>query len=198
MRTVTRPASRRLSGVLRLVALILPLALDTFAVSAAIGVAGVDKRQRLRLSLVFAAFEGLMPLVGFLIGARLGNAIGSAADYIAGALLILLGAYMLVKQDEDEELEAVSQMARMHGLALIGLGVSVSLDELAIGFSIGLLGISIGVAVVVIALQAFIVTQLGVGLGARVGEKIREGAERLAGLALLVLGAFILGARLIG
>jgi putative Mn2+ efflux pump MntP len=50
--------------VLRLAALILPLALDTFAVSAAIGVAGIDKRQRLRLSLVFAAFEGLMPLVG--------------------------------------------------------------------------------------------------------------------------------------
>jgi manganese efflux pump family protein len=184
--------------VLRLVALILPLALDTFAVSAAIGVAGIDKRQRLRLSLVFAAFEGLMPLVGFLIGSRLGNAIGGAADYIAGILLILLGLYMLVKEDEDDELQAVSQMAATHGLALIGLGISVSLDELAIGFSVGLLGISIGVAVVLIALQAFVVTQLGVRLGARVGEGIREGAERLAGVALLLLGVFIIGARVVG
>jgi putative Mn2+ efflux pump MntP len=48
---------------------------------------------------------------------------------------------------------------------------------------------------VLIALQAFIVTQLGVRLGARVGEEIREGAERLAGVALLVLGVFIIGAR---
>jgi len=184
--------------MLRLIALILPLALDTFAVSAAIGVAGIDKSERLRLSLVFAAFEGLMPLVGFLIGARLGNAIGGAADYIAGILLMLLGLYMLVKEDEDDELRAVSQMARTHGLALIGLGIGVSLDELAIGFSVGLLGISIGVAVVLITLQAFVVTQLGVRLGARVGEQIREGAERLAGVALLVLGAFIIGARVVG
>lgn len=184
--------------MLRLIALLVPLALDTFAVSAAIGVAGIDKSERLRLSLVFAAFEGLMPLVGFLIGARLGNAIGGAADYVAGVLLMLLGLYMLVKEDEDDELQAVSQMARTHGLALIGLGISVSLDELAIGFSVGLLGISIGVAVVLIAVQAFVVTQLGVRLGARVGEQIREGAERLAGVALLVLGAFIIGARVVG
>jgi len=74
----------------------------------------------------------------------------------------------------------------------------VSLDELAIGFSVGLLGSSIGVAVVLIALQAFIVPQMGVRLGSKVGEEIREGAERLAGLALVVLGAFIVGARLIG
>jgi manganese efflux pump family protein len=184
--------------VLRLAALILPLALDTFTVSAAIGVAGIDKRQRLRLSLVFAAFEGLMPLVGFFIGARLGSVIGSEADYIAGGLLVLLGLFMLVSEDEDDELQAVSRMARAHGLALIGLGVSVSLDELAIGFSVGLLGISIGVAVVLIALQAFIVTQLGVRVGARVGDGIREGAERLAGVALLLLGAFVIGARLVG
>ena len=195
---MVQPRQPRLSDVLRLIALILPLALDTFAVSAAIGVAGIDQRQRLRLSLLFAAFEGLMPLVGFLVGARLGNAIGGAADYFAGVLLALLGVYMLVKKDEDDELEAVSRMARAHGLALIGLGMSVSLDELAIGFSVGLLGISIGVAVVLIALQAFVVTQVGVRLGARVGEDIREGAERLAGAALVVLGVFIIGARVVG
>lgn len=181
----------------RVVALILPLALDTFAVSAAIGVAGIDRRRRLRLSLVFAAFEGLMPLAGFLIGSRLGNAVGGRADLAAGAVLIGLGLYTLLEEDQGEELEAVSRMARTHGLALIGLGVSVSLDELAIGFSLGLLGISIGVAVLLIALQAFIVTQVGVRLGARVGEGIREGAGRLAGLALVVLGAFILGTHVV-
>jgi putative Mn2+ efflux pump MntP len=184
--------------VLRLIALLLPLALDTFAVSAAIGVAGIDRRERLRLSLVFAAFEGLMPLVGFVIGSGLGTAIGTGADYVAGALLMALGLFMLLRNDEEDELEAVSRMGRTHGLALVALGVSVSLDELAIGFSVGLLGISIGVAAVLIALQAFVVTQLGVRLGARVGEEVREGAERLAGLALLVLGAFIVGARVLG
>jgi predicted nucleotidyltransferase len=52
---------RRLNDVLCLVALVRPLALDTLAASAARGVAGSDEQERLRLSLVFAAFERLMP-----------------------------------------------------------------------------------------------------------------------------------------
>jgi putative Mn2+ efflux pump MntP len=62
------------------------------------------------------------------------------------------------------------------------------MDELAIGFTIGLLRFSIFLIVVLIGVQTFVVTQLGIRLGARVGERVREGAERLAGLALVVLG----------
>lgn len=181
----------------RLIALILPLGLDTFAVAAAIGVAGIDARQRLRVSLIFAAFEGAMPLIGFLVGAGVGGAIGSDADYVAGALLVALGGYMLWPRDEAAELAAASAIARTHGLALLGLGLSVSVDELAIGFSAGLLRISIVIAVVLIVLQAFVAAQLGVRVGARVGEEVRERAERLAGVALIILGAFFIAARVL-
>jgi putative Mn2+ efflux pump MntP len=178
----------------QVIALIVPLGLDTFAISAAIGVAGVDPKHRLRLSLVFAAFEGLMPLIGFVVGASIGSAIGDNADYVAGILLIALGGYML-REDADGEVEAASSMTRAHGMALIGLGVSVSLDELAIGFSAGLLGVSILAAAIIIAAQAFLMTQIGVRVGARVGEEVREGAERLAGVALILLGVFFIAAK---
>ena len=56
----------------KLIALVLPLSLDTFAVSAALGVAGLSKRERWRLSLVLAGFEAVMPIVGFLAGGLLG------------------------------------------------------------------------------------------------------------------------------
>ena len=102
---------------------------------------------------------------------------------------------MLWPRDESGEVEAASKMAHAHGWALVGLGVGISLDELAIGFSAGLLRLSILLAVLLIAVQAFLVTQLGVRLGARVGEEIREGAERLAGLALITLGLVFLAAR---
>lgn len=190
-------ALRRLRLVLRMIALILPLGLDTFAISAAIGVAGIDARKRLRLSLIFAAFEGLMPLIGFVVGAGIGHAIGSNADYVAGVLLILLGGYMLWPREETDELEAALSMTRAHGLALLGLGISISLDELAIGFSAGLLRIPILAAVVLIALQAFVLTQLGVRLGSRVGERFREAAEQLAGIALFLLGVLFLSAPLL-
>jgi putative Mn2+ efflux pump MntP len=70
--------------------------------------------------------------------------------------------------------------------------VSISLDELAIGFSAGLLRLPIVAVVIAIASQAFIVTQIGVRLGDRAGGWMPEPTERLAGLALIGLGVILL------
>lgn len=46
--------------------------------------------------------------------------------------------------------------------------------------------------IVLIAAQAFILSQLGLRLGEHVTSVVRESAERLAGLALTALGAGLL------
>jgi manganese efflux pump family protein len=183
--------------LLKLVGLIVPLGLDTFAVAAALGIAGVKAQDRLRLSLLFTAFEVGMPLVGFFGGRLVGNVAGSAADYLAILVLIGLGVYMVWPKREQGESERLSLLGRTHGLAAIGLGISISMDELAIGFTIGLLRFSILLVVILIGVQTFIVTQLGIRLGARLGERIREGAERLAGVALTALGLILLVEKLV-
>lgn len=50
--------------------------------------------------------------------------------------------------------------------------------------------------VTAIAVQAFVVTQIGVRIGGRAGERWRESAERLAGVALIALGVTLLATRL--
>jgi putative Mn2+ efflux pump MntP len=177
--------------VLKLLLFVLPLGLDTFAVSAALGVHGVTPRERLKLSLLMSAFETIMPVAGLLLGRGLGGLMGAAADYVAAAALFALGAYLLLARDEAEEQRVVT-FARLRGLALLALGLSISLDELAMGFTIGLLHLSLVAAVVLIGAQAFLVAQVGLRLGAFAGEAAREWAERLAGAALLALGAFVL------
>lgn len=77
----------------------------------------MERRERLRVSLLFAFFEGTMPLVGFLICARVGGAIGASADYIAGTLLIALGAYVLWPRDDTGEQTKATTLAHTHGLA---------------------------------------------------------------------------------
>jgi manganese efflux pump family protein len=180
----------------KLVALVLPLGLDTFAVAAALGALGGSPPSRLRISLLFTAFEAGMPLIGLGLGAPLGHAIGSAADYIAIGVLLAFGIYTLQSSGTREE-ERVAQLTQLHGLGLLLLGVSISLDELAIGFTLGLLRLPAALVIVLIALQAFIVTQLGLRLGARLSERLREGAERVAGLALAVLGLVLLAEKLL-
>jgi len=177
--------------MLKLIALIVPLGLDSFAIAAALGLTGLARRERVRISLLFAGFEGGMPLIGLLLGGRLGSAIGGVADYVAIGVLIAFGAYPLLSREEGEE-QKVGQLTLTHGWAALVLGLSISLDELAIGFTIGLLRLPIVPVVLLIAIQAFVVSQLGLRLGSRVSERFREGAERLAGVTLIALGVFLL------
>ncbi len=153
--------------------------------------AGLPHRDRLRVSLIFAGFEMVMPVIGFVIGKALGSAVGHVADYLAIAVLIAVGASMLRSGDDDES-QAVETAARVHGMAVIGLGLSISMDELAIGFTLGLLGLPIVAVIILIGLQAFIAAQLGHRLGARLGEHVVENAERLAGIVLVALGLGLL------
>jgi len=177
--------------VIRLVAVILPLAADTFAVSAALGLLRLERGRRVALSLTFAGFEGAMPMVGLALGAVLGRLIGNLADYVATAALIGLGAYLLL-QNEQQEQARLEVLARSRGMAMAGAGVAVSLDELAIGLTFGLLGVPVVAALILIAVQAFAISQVGFAIGARVGESVREGVERLAGLALMAIGGVVL------
>lgn len=178
--------------MLKLLAFVLPLGLDSFAVAAAMGASqATTVWQRLRVSLIFVLFEGGMPLIGLDLGAVLARGIGQAADYAAGAAVVGIGAWMLLASDEDEK-EKASRLTASHGLALIGLGISVSLDELAIGVTIGLARLPVTAVVVAIAVQAFIAAQLGLAAGARIGERWRERAGHIAGLALILLGAYLI------
>ena len=182
--------------MLLLIGLILPLSLDTFAVSAALGVAGLSRGSRARLSLTFAAFEGGMPLIGLLVGVGLGQRLGEVAEYVAIAGLIGLGAYELFA-DERGAGGRVRSLAQAKGLVLLTAGLAVSLDELAIGVVFVVLAVPIGPAVAAIALQAVVVSQIGFELGARVAERLREAAERLSGIALIAVGLLLLGSKLL-
>lgn len=180
---------------LKLAALVLPLALDTFAVSAALGIAGLTPRERLRMSLVFAGFEAGMPLVGFAAGLLLGSILGAGADYVAVVVLIGVGVLIL---REGEDIDGGTLRRRSRGPAVIGLGLSVSIDELAIGLSLGLLRLPALAVAVLIGAQAFVAAQLGARLGHRAGEHLRERAEAVAGLALVFLGVLLLALKLTG
>lgn len=131
-----------------------------------------------------------MPLVGLALGVPLGNAIGHAASLIAAALVAALGMYMLVAEEDDDQ--RLLGMTSSGPMAAIALGASISLDELAIGFSAGLLRLPVVPMVIAIAVQAFVVTQVGLRLGGGIGRRWRERTESIAGLALIALGATLL------
>ena len=182
--------------MLKLLAFVLPLGLDSFAVAAAIGAAAkaTTAWQRLRISLIFVIFEGGMPLIGLGLGNVLAHGIGVAAGYLAAIIVSGIGAWMLLSDDQDEEAKA-SRIITSRGPALIGLGIGISMDELAIGFSLGLVRLPVVPVIVAIAVQALLASQLGLALGAVVGSRFRERAEQVAAAALIVLGGYLIAQR---
>ena len=173
--------------------LLLPLALDTFALAAALGVAGLEKQDRLRVSLVFTIFEAGMPIAGILVGRVAGNLIGAWAGY-GGIVFLLIAGALLLRPDDEKRLRL---LAHARGLAILDLGLGISVDELTVGLSAGLLGLPIALTVVWIAVQAFAAAQVGLRFGARLGEEIRERSEQAAGVALILVALVLLGLKLL-
>jgi putative Mn2+ efflux pump MntP len=188
-----------LGHILFLLALLIPLTMDTFVISAALGIAGLPKKDQLRTSVIFTVFEAGMPAVGVLIGHGLGDFLGDYASYVAAFVIGVAGAVMLrpAKAEEKEEQQS-KLLAKTRGFAIISLGLAISLDEVAIGLSLGLLGVPLILAVVFIAAQAFVASQLGLKLGTKLSEKAREGTEKIAGLALIVVALILAGLKIFG
>lgn len=185
----------------KLLAFVLPLGLDSFAVAAAIGAAGVAGwRARVRISLIFVVFEAGMPLIGVAAGGGLARVIGPVADYVAAAAVIGLGGWMVLSagHDDYQEDETGVRLARATGLTAIALGLSISLDELAIGFSLGLARLSLAPVILAIAIQAVVASQLGLALGRLISSRFREHAEQVAGIALIALGGYLIAERALG
>lgn len=187
-----------MTQVLALLGFVLPLGLDSFAVAAAVGAAGrLSAAARWRLTGLFVLFEAGMPLIGLALGAPLAHVLGPVANYVAAAAVVAIGLWMLL-HDEDDEEEKAERLVSARGVALLGLGVSISLDELAIGFGLGLAHLPLVPVIVGIAAQALITAQLGLWLGARIAERFREAAERLAGVVLVVMGIALAVEQLLG
>lgn len=175
--------------------------MNTFAIAAVVGgTSQLTGWVRWRISVVFVVFEGGMPLMGLALGASVGNAIGSMADYLSGGLLIALAGYLWWAErdddDDDGEVAKARRLCTARGLALVGLALSISLDELAIGFGLGL-GAHEGpefvrpvVMVAALAIQTLIVSQLGLMLGSRISNRFRERIEQLASPGLACLGCY--------
>jgi putative Mn2+ efflux pump MntP len=175
--------------VLKLLAFVLPLGVDSFVAAAALGTRRPTRRQRWRLSLLFVAFEGGMPLIGLAIGAPLSRAMGSTADYVAGGVLVAVGLWIVFGDDDEDE--ASGRIMGAGVWSALALGAAISLDELAIGFTLGLARLPVIPVVTAIAVQALVASQLGFRLGAYISETWREWAERLAGIVLVGLGVYL-------
>jgi len=173
--------------VVELLLVAVSVGLSNFAGAIGIGLSGLDARLRLRVGITFGLFEGLMPVVGLLLGRQVAGILGGSGRYIGAAALVLTGIYAIwearkAKTEED------SQGGRLNTRQLVILAAVLSIDNLIVGFALGVNRISIVLAAVVIAVVSVAMSLIGLELGSRLGSKVEEWSEELGGAVLILVG----------
>jgi putative Mn2+ efflux pump MntP len=168
------------------------LAMDAFAVATATGLAlgSVTPRHVFRLAFHFGLFQFLMPIIGWAVGSTFSQFIGAYDHWVAFGLLTFVGGKMLWEAFHDHDAEVRNDPTR--GLMLVTLSVATSIDALAVGLSMAMLGVAIWLPSVVIGLVAAALTTVGLLLGNRLGRRCGFWAEVAGGCVLLAIGARIL------
>ena len=179
-------------GTLEILATALALAMDAFAVAICKGLA-TDKVKLKHMLIVgawFGGFQGLMPLIGYLVGSSFSRYIERFDHWIAFGLLALIGANMIKEAllGEDEKADCSLCFKIM-----LTMAVATSIDALAIGVGFAVLPeFNIIPAVLLIGAITFGLSAVGVKIGNVFGAKYKSYAEGAGGVVLVIIGLKIL------
>jgi manganese efflux pump family protein len=162
----------------------LAVGLDVLAVSVGVGVMQLPLNARLRLGFAFAGSEIAMQVVGYELGAGVGKMLGEVATYVGLALLATIGCLMIrnsFRHPSEEDFDAT------RGTGLLITSLSISLDSLGVGIALPAVAIPLLPILVTVSITTTVFTFIGLAFGARLGQRYERGAERAAGLILVVL-----------
>lgn len=166
------------------------LSMDAFAVAVCKGLAvpKVQKKHLFTVGLYFGGFQGLMPLIGYLLGIRFQSLITSIDHWIAFILLGLIGLNMIKESRGEAECLDCSFSFR----AMLPLAIATSIDALAVGITFAFLNVNIIPAVSFIGITTFVLSMIGIKLGNIFGVKYKSKAEIAGGVVLILMGTKIL------
>ncbi len=172
-------------GIVLLIAV--GLSMDAFAVSVTEGLAMkcFDRPRAFRMAFFFGAFQAVMPVLGWLAGARLSSVMQGVDHWIAFSILAAIGAKMIW---ESSRLKSSDQACDKGLGRVLLLALATSIDALAVGLSLSFLKVAIAGPAIVIGLVTFVICFLGVYIGNRTGHFFETRLEAAAGLLLIAIG----------
>ena len=169
------------------------LSMDAFAVSVTAGFSykQIKLKHALLMASFFGFFQAFMPVAGYFSGSIFSKSISRYGNYIAFALLSIIGLKMIYESiflnEKEKELKNPFKL-----LTLLALSIATSIDALAAGFTIACLSQPIVLPAFVIGLCTFLFTVTGNYTGKKIGHLFENKIEIIGGLVLIGLGIKIL------
>ena len=173
------------------------LAMDAFAVSISCGLSCQKKTIILptatKVALSFGFFQGIMVMLGWILGLSFKDVISRYDHWVAFTLLVMIGAKMIHDSTQENGCSISVDSSR----TLLILSIATSIDALAIGISFSVLSITlsnISLTSVFVAVITFVFCFFGTYIGAKIGcnPKFKSKVDIMGGLILVFLGLKIL------
>ena len=167
------------------------LAMDAFCVSLANGMnePKMPFKRTSFISATFAIFQGLMPLIGWLLVHTVLTYFKIFEHFIPWVALFLLcfiGGKMLYDGIKCQDCENCCLVTLG---AILLQGIATSIDALSVGFTIGEYQIGLAaISALIIALTTFLLCLVGVFIGKKFGTAISKKATIFGGIILIVIG----------
>jgi putative Mn2+ efflux pump MntP len=162
------------------------LSLDNFRLAIALGAFQLSWRRALRIAVVFGLWDGFSPLVGLLIGRYFGEEIGETADFLGPIVLLVYGLYLVIRSLQTEAPEDLDER-----MALFGIPLSLSLDNLLAGTGLGMLGFPPVFTAAVFGTMTALTTFVGLQLGGVVARFIPIRSDLLSGAGLSIMAVVL-------
>lgn len=161
------------------------LSMDAFAAAVCQGLAMEKNRwqQGLVVAACFGGFQGIMPLLGWMLGGRFAHQVEAVGHWIALGLLLYLGLQMMIQSHQEELVPEP-----LHLVALLGLAMATSVDAFAVGVSFAFLQVEILPVATLIGVITMILSWIGVVTGHALGGSCRGKAQLIGGILLCLLG----------
>lgn len=175
-----------MDGVASLLILGFVLSLDNFRLTIALGAFNLGWRRALRMAVVFGFWDGLSPLIGLLIGRYFGQAVGPVAETIGPIVLGAYGIYLVVRSLQTEAPEDLDER-----MALFGIPLALSLDNLIAGTGLGMLGFPPVVTAAVFGTITALMTFVGLQLGGFVARFIPIRSDLLGGMGVAIMAVVL-------
>ncbi|MGV9249923.1 manganese efflux pump MntP [Streptomyces sp. NPDC003697] len=160
------------------------LSLDNFRVSIALGTVPFGLKRAVQVALTFGLWDAIMPLAGMLIGHRIGESVGDVADLVGAAALGGYGLYLVISALRNPEPDEL-----YHPWALFGIPLTLSLDNLFAGASLGLLGVSPWFSAALFGVMTAALSLVGLQLGRAAARLVRIRSDLLSGVTLIIAAA---------
>ena len=180
-------------GLIELLITAVALAMDAFAVAVCKGLStqNLKPKHYLCIGLWFGGFQGLMPLIGYLLGSTFEQYITPVDHWVAFVLLGFIGVNMIKEglSKEEEKCEDCSFAFK----TMFVMAIATSIDALAVGITFALLpDVNITAAVLSIGVITFLLSAVGLKIGNVFGLKYKSRAEIAGGVILVLMGLKIL------